>query len=68
MGKFCEKCNVGCMEAHKELRWWVKCPICGFCKFDLDHIHPKDHETAKANPMLEYVMFHLKNIKTWIKK
>ena len=36
---------------HPDLMWWKKCPCCGYCEFDLKHIHPSNHELALKNMM-----------------
>jgi hypothetical protein len=32
----CSNCNVACLEPHPQFMWWLKCPICGFCKKNED--------------------------------
>ncbi len=51
MNVFCKECHWGYLRPHSSLRWWYKCPICGYSELNFDRIHPKHHEAAKANPL-----------------
>lgn len=47
----CPECHVAILEPHPELQWWRKCPVCGFCNFNLNKVPAEYKQVAAANPL-----------------
>lgn len=48
----CKECKSACLEHHRELHWFYKCPVCAYSCIPYDYLSELDALAARSNPLL----------------
>jgi hypothetical protein len=60
----CSRCSVAIMEPHYMLKWWKKCPVCGFCECNVAWYNNSKKEIIEKDKMLKTESFLKIDFKT----